>query len=194
MPAVKARLLLVDDNAEVRDLLAERLSTMGHKVRSAVDGFSALQEIRREVPEILISDLNMPRMSGFEFLSVVRRRFPSIRVVAMSGEFAGDDLPDGIAADAFYEKGSPFGKLLLTIEALSESDLLDLDEKRERVPIWIEWNGSHDPKGTEVMMTCPECLRNFPQVIRPGSGPMAETECVHCRSTIHYAIVPNTPM
>ena len=53
----------------------------------AEDGFSALAEIRKEVPDILLSDLNMPRMSGFELLSVVRRRFPSIRTIAMSGAF-----------------------------------------------------------------------------------------------------------
>lgn len=50
----------------------------------------------------------MPQMSGFEFLSVVRRRFPEIAVVAASGVYeSGDHVPGGIIADAFYGKGPP---------------------------------------------------------------------------------------
>ena len=58
-----------------------------------------------EVPDVILSDLNMPGMSGFEFLSVVRRRFPTVKVIAMSSAFAVDDIPPGVAADAFYQKG-----------------------------------------------------------------------------------------
>ena len=61
----------------VRESLAQLFTEFGHSVRSAEDGPSALLEIRQEVPDIILSDLNMPRMSGFEFLSIVRRRFPS---------------------------------------------------------------------------------------------------------------------
>jgi CheY-like chemotaxis protein len=81
------------------------LTEIGYSVRSAQDGFSALVEIRKDVPDIILSDLNMPGMSGFELLSVVRRRFPSIRVIAMSGAFSGDEMPSGVDADAFYPKG-----------------------------------------------------------------------------------------
>ena len=84
-------------------------------MRSAEDGFSALAEIRREVPGVLLSDLNMPGMSGFELLSVVRRRFPSIQVIAMSGAFSGDGIQPGVAADAFYAKGANLRNLLQTL-------------------------------------------------------------------------------
>jgi len=105
MPNAKGKLLIVDDDASVRESLAELFTEFGLSVRSAEDGPSALLEIRREVPDIILSDLNMPRMSGFEFLSVVSRWFPTIQVIAMSGAFSSDDIPPGIAADAFYEKG-----------------------------------------------------------------------------------------
>jgi CheY-like chemotaxis protein len=78
----KAKLLIVDDDLQVRTLLSVILTKSGHRVCSAEDGFSALAEMRKEIPDIILSDLNMPGMSGFELLSVVRRRFPAIRVVA----------------------------------------------------------------------------------------------------------------
>ena len=71
----QAKLLIADDEAPVRTVLSAALEEFGYEVRTAEDGFSALAEIRLEVPDLLISDLHMPRMSGFELLSVVRRRF-----------------------------------------------------------------------------------------------------------------------
>jgi len=73
MPNLKAKLLIVDDEPSTRTLLGQIFRGMGHAVRVAEDGFAALEEIRAEKPDILVSDLNMPRMSGFELLSVVAR-------------------------------------------------------------------------------------------------------------------------
>jgi hypothetical protein len=52
-------------------------------------------------------------------LSVVRRRFPGIRVIAMSGSFSVDDMPRGLAADAFYEKGPKLSLLLQIVQAMT---------------------------------------------------------------------------
>ena len=58
------------------------------------------------IRKLIVSDLNMPQMSGFELLSVLRRRFPEILVIAMSGAYeSGDHVPGGVIADAFYAKG-----------------------------------------------------------------------------------------
>ena len=69
-------LLLVDDDKALRHLHSLILTHAGYSVRIAQDGFSALTATRIEVPNILLSDLYMPGMSGFELLSVVLRRFP----------------------------------------------------------------------------------------------------------------------
>jgi CheY-like chemotaxis protein len=111
-PTAKVKLLIVDDEVSLRSSLSQIFTPSGHSVRSAEDGFSALGEIRKEMPDILLSDLNMPGMSGFELLSVVRRRFPAIQVIAMSGAFSGNSVPPGIVADAFYEKGTSPSTLL----------------------------------------------------------------------------------
>src|ERR1700683_342753 len=105
MPDIKANLLIVDDAPSIRVTLSQIFASNGYSTRSAEEGFTALTEIRREIPDFLISDLNMSGMSGFELLRVVRREFPSIRVIAMSGAFSGDQIPPGVLADAFYQKG-----------------------------------------------------------------------------------------
>src|ERR1700677_1542471 len=115
--SAKIKLLIVDDEAATRTLLSQIFGQMGHSVRTAMDGCSALVSIREEIPDVLLSDLNMPGMSGFELLSVVRRRFPGIYVIATSGAFTGDGVPHGIAADAFYEKATGLPSLLQLIQS-----------------------------------------------------------------------------
>lgn len=112
MTRTKEGLLIVDDEPTIRMSMTHLFTELGYSVRSAEDGFSALRQIRREQPEILLSDLNMPGMSGFELFSVVRRQFPAIHKIAMSGAFSGIEIPPGVEADAFYEKGSGMSALL----------------------------------------------------------------------------------
>jgi hypothetical protein len=131
----------------------------------------------------------MPGMSGFEFLSVVRRRFPEIHVIAMSGAFSGDRVQPGVAADAFYEKATSLASLLQIIEAVTHPERPAIQYPNRLAPIWIQSNG-HDPSGEAyVMIRCPECLRTFPQILGKAISPVRETICVHCSSLIHYAIV-----
>jgi CheY-like chemotaxis protein len=191
MPNMKVKLLIVDDEESIRISLSQILTEFGHSVRSAADGFSALSEIRQEIPDIILSDLNMPGMSGFELLSVVRRRFPTIHVIAMSGKFSGDGVPPGVAADAFYEKGTDLRSLLQIVEAMTcQKRSPSLQHSNMLAPIWIPRNG-HDPSSGEayVMITCPECLRTFPQVLDDAICAIHETGCVYCSSLVHYAIV-----
>jgi CheY-like chemotaxis protein len=119
MPCTKERVLIVDDEPLIRESFSFVLTEIGYSVRAAEDGLSALIEIRTEIPDIILSDLNMPGMSGFEFISVVRRRFPAIPVIAMSGAFSGDEVPFGVAADAFYQKGSSVRSLLKIMGSLT---------------------------------------------------------------------------
>ena len=83
--ASRRHILVVDDNPGVRETLAMLLRCAGYDVAVAEDGFAALSQLRKTLPDVVVSDLEMPRMSGFELLSIVRRRFPQILTVAMSG-------------------------------------------------------------------------------------------------------------
>jgi len=108
----QVRLLLVDDDPILRELLSVILRYSGYSVRCANDGLSALEEMDIEVPDILVTDLYMPGMSGFELLAVVEDTFPGVYVIAMSSAFSGDAVPDGVAAHCFYPKATGVHHLL----------------------------------------------------------------------------------
>lgn len=110
------RLLLVDDDPILRHLLTTILTHSGYSVRSAQDGLTALAEMDIEVPDVLLTDLYMPGMSGFELLAVVENTFPEVYVIAMSSAFTGSTVPDGVAAHCFYEKASNVRHLLGLLE------------------------------------------------------------------------------
>jgi CheY-like chemotaxis protein len=97
--------LIVDDDHDLRDVFASLLADCGFRVRTAADGVSALVEMKSELPDVLVSDLEMPIMNGFELLSIVRSHFPVVGVIAMSGAYSSNEVPGGVAADAFYPKG-----------------------------------------------------------------------------------------
>jgi CheY-like chemotaxis protein len=120
MPNAKVNLLIVDDEPAIRTSLSCIFRAAGHQVRCAEDGFSALAALQQEEPDILLSDLHMPGMSGFLLLSIVRQQFPAIRVIAMSGAFSAfEDVPPGVTADAFYQKGKSLDRLLQIMEGMT---------------------------------------------------------------------------
>jgi hypothetical protein len=169
---------------------------MMHPFESPCLRSSALVEIRQTVPDLILSDLYMPGMSGFELLSVVRRRFPAIKLIAMSGAFSSSGVPLGLAADAFYEKGTSLGTLLHIAEDLARMKKPpSVGAPSTSEATWISMNG-HDRSGDPfVIIACPECLRTFPQVLGNPDSPIREAECVHCLTLIHFAIVqPASPM
>ena len=183
------KLLVVDDEPLIRTSMAQVLAQIGYCVRSAQDGFSALVEIRNEIPDVILSDLNMPGMSGFELLTVVRHRLPSIRVIAMSGAFSGDEVPSGVAADAFYQKGSGVRSLLKIIESSACPDRSLTNPPAASSPLWIQRNGNNASGEPYVTIACPECLRTFRQTVGGSLSPIQEGQCVHCGNTVYYAIV-----
>jgi len=109
---LKHRILVVDDDVSTRECIAELLASQGYDVSTAEDGLDALLQLSAAPPDVVISDLNMPNMSGFELLPVVRRVFPRTLLIAMSGAYEGETIPEGVTADAFVAKGQHPQRLL----------------------------------------------------------------------------------
>ena len=191
MPHRENNILVVEDDVQLLVLLTAILTQAGYRVRAAEDGFSALTHMRADRPDIILSDLYMLGMSGFELLSVVRRRFPELTVIAMSSAFSGGEIPIGVAADAFYQKATGIPPLLALLEEAANVEGL-AEHYRGSAPIWI---ATHPPKsGAEahVVIACPECLRTSSCVPGNASTIVRKTNCAYCHTTIHYAMVQTT--
>jgi CheY-like chemotaxis protein len=188
----KHRILVVDDEASIRESLAGFLNDAGYEVSTAEHGFDALLQLRRLTPDVIISDLNMPQMSGFEFLSVVRRRFPEIPVVAVSGAYeSGECVPGGVIADAFYAKGQhrPEELLRTVAELIRTAAERAMNHHRQSAPIWITRN-EKDSKGVPyIVLNCTECLRSFPlSVLHEDVQEIQEMPCLFCATPVRYII------
>src|SRR6476661_8448009 len=190
--ASKLQIMVVDDDASIRESLALLLQSVGYETATAINGFDALLQLKRRLPAIVLSDLNMPQMSGFELLSVVRRRFPQISVIAMSGAYhSGDAVPGGVIADAFYSKGQSNPQALLrTVAGLIRTSVAHaVDHERESAPVWIPRNGKDSHGIPYVVLTCTECLRSFPlSVVTEDLQKIQETPCLFCPNTVRYII------
>ena len=179
------RLLIIDDEPQIRDLFQSSLSKEGYEVRVAKDGFAALAQMRRALPDLIVSDLKMPNMSGFEFLSIARRRFPQIPTIAISGEFQLAVEPLGVLADAFLAKPFGFEELLAKVAELLRDAPPRTAIKKDRAPVWVPRNGEY------YVITCTDCLRSFPIPAEKSVRVLRELrtlECMFCDAQVQFIV------
>ncbi len=183
---MRGRVLLVDDDPLIRKLISRHLVAAGYVVRVAEDGLDAIEKLRAGPLDLIISDLKMPRMTGFEFLDVVRKRFPQIPVIAITG-FAVNELPEGVPADAYCPKNEfLYEQLLQTIPALtSKPPSRTGPPPVDNEPVQAKWDGNG-----HFIIGCEDCLREFtvPRVFRMGRDE-AWTACVHCGRFVRFLVV-----
>ncbi|SAI69413.1 two-component hyrid sensor and regulator [Bordetella ansorpii] len=99
-----ARVLVVDDNADLRDYMSRILRAAGYRVETAVDGEAALRQVRADPPDVVLSDIMMPRLDGFGLLAALRndtglRGIPVLLLSARAGEEARVEGLDAGADD-----------------------------------------------------------------------------------------------
>lgn len=179
------RLLVVDDEPSIRELLRMLLSTGGYEVCVARDGFDALAQMRGALPDLIITDLKMPSMSGFEFLSVVRRRFPQIPTIAISGEYLPPVEPLGVLADAFFAKPHMPEELFATVRELLREAPLRPAIRKDRAPVWVPRNGDY------YVITCTDCLRSFSIPAEKDVRALRELrslECIFCDAQVQFIV------
>ena len=85
-------ILTVDDSASMRMLLKASLTAQGYSVQSADDGLHGLDRMHEVKPDLLITDINMPRMDGFELIEAVRglAEFRGTPILVLSTEFSDE--------------------------------------------------------------------------------------------------------
>jgi len=179
------KVLLVDDDASIRDLLALQLEEAGFEARQAEDGIDGLVKLREELPKAIISDIQMPRMSGIEFIAVVRQRFPGIPVIVFSG--AGPcELPAEGMPDLWIEKSALNVRELL--QALRE--LVKKAPEHDDLPQVVGGPvRARSCAAGSFVLTCGDCLRQFRVKNPPQDKTVARTAvCIHCEASVPFLV------
>jgi len=85
-------ILTVDDSASMRMLLKVSLTSQGYAIQGAEDGMRGLERMKELTPDLLITDINMPHMDGFELIEAVRAlpEFRGVPILVLSTEFSED--------------------------------------------------------------------------------------------------------
>lgn len=119
------KVLIVDDEAAVRRVLARQLGVLGHDILEAADGLQGLSLLRLNKPEIVMLDLRMPKMDGHAFLKEMAAQKSSAAVIVLSGNADLNDRVEVLLAGAVQFVHKPW----------SQADLVSaLDRARARLP------------------------------------------------------------
>jgi CheY-like chemotaxis protein len=114
--------LIVDDDASLRDTLRRMIESVGYDVQCCEDALTAINSVTRRVPDIIITDIYMPAGDGFELLNWLRNNGIRTPVIAMSGSTSGigeyDQLSvaERLGAAAVIDKPFRQSKLVETID------------------------------------------------------------------------------
>ncbi len=122
----KAAILIVEDEAKMRRLLELRLGEEGFLVHSAGDAETGLQLLVREKPDLVVTDLRLPGMSGLEFLQAVKRANAALPVVVMTAYGTVESAVEAmkVGASNYVTKPFSFDELVLVIRKELDSHRL----------------------------------------------------------------------
>jgi len=130
-------ILVVDDSMTIRNLVTEELEKAGFQVMTAINGKHALKLIKKNIPDLILSDINMPEMDGIEFCKAVKKDpgFSAIPFVIMS---SNDDRSImrrtiQIGANAYLVKPFNLEQVVITVEKLLSDHFLILLKEKERI-------------------------------------------------------------
>jgi signal transduction histidine kinase len=104
----KERILVVDDEEPIREMISKMMSRFGYEAATAGNGKEALEVLRHEPFSILVTDIIMPEMDGFELMKAVQTEFPDIHIICMTAHSASYSYTDVVAFGATDYITKPF--------------------------------------------------------------------------------------
>jgi CheY-like chemotaxis protein len=173
------RLAVVDDDPTPRKVLAFLFKGQNYEVADAENGIQALKVLGENRPHVLISDIQMPQMDGYQLLRIVREWFPEMGVVAISGTFDLDKSHTDVIADACFSKGSyTVPELLKCVAGLAAGYPLRTPARQGKM--FLVWM-SQDC-GPVLWIACRNCLQCFPfrHAAMQASADMYIVQCPLC--------------
>jgi two-component system OmpR family response regulator len=114
----KGQILVVDDEHGIRTLLSEVLNIAGFQVTMAADGLDALNQIRKNKFDLVLLDVNLPKVDGFAILEKIRASAPAQPIIMISARTEKDDVTHGLrlGADDYIRKPFSVEELVLRVE------------------------------------------------------------------------------
>ena len=114
------KILVVDDEVGFTDALKDLFGTRGYAVTAAHDGEEALVKVRGETPDLIILDIMMPKMDGYELVRSIRESGSSIPIMMITAKDAFDDMRLGFlsGSDDYMVKPINIGEMVLRVSAL----------------------------------------------------------------------------
>ena len=112
-----AKILVVDDDDSLRELLRLHLSGAGYEVSTAADGIGAGYQVLRNPPDLILLDVDMPHMDGFEFIAALKsdKTLPEIPVIFLTSVEEGDQRGKDLGAVAYLQKPVMRDRLLALV-------------------------------------------------------------------------------
>jgi len=147
-----AHILLIDDDAGLLDVLSLAFEDAGHQVTSARDGEEGLAAIDRAPPELLVSDVNMPRRDGFSLLRALRERGDELPIILLTSRDSEIDEALGLELGADDYVAKPFSTrvLLARVAALLRRQALRSGAAQAKVEPLVVDALTLDPERLEV--------------------------------------------
>lgn len=124
-------ILIVDDEPDVRDALERVLDRAGYVVRTAANAMDAMTELERSPADVVITDIIMPKINGVQAIESIRKAFPAIRIIAISG---GGNFgitayqPRAITTTAYLESALDAGAHLVLTKPFEAAELIQAVE------------------------------------------------------------------
>lgn len=117
------RILVIDDDPQIRKLFKRKLSFEGYEVLEAFNGKDGVKLYRRELPDLVITDLVMPEKEGIEVITELKKDHPEVKIIAVSGGGRADPeaylkIAKHLGAQKTYPKPIVWSELLAGIQIL----------------------------------------------------------------------------
>ena len=100
---MQSRVLVVDDDPEIRALLSRRLRRSGYLVEEACDGEEALALVEKAVPDVVVTDMTMPNLDGLGFLQALRVVDPEVPVIVLTGQGSLDNVIQALREGTLFD-------------------------------------------------------------------------------------------
>ncbi|HJU51785.1 MAG TPA: response regulator transcription factor [Acidimicrobiia bacterium] len=159
MPEPAAHLLVVDDEDSLADMVATALRFAGYRVAVAAGGIDALKAVRTTAPDLVVLDVNLPDLDGFEVCRRLRRDGHEMPVIFLTARDGLDDLRSGFrqGGDDYLTKPFSLEELGLRIEALLRRSRGDANEPRRIIngDLVIDEDAHQVWVGSEQVMLSP---------------------------------------